>query len=49
MLRYATGCTCTYTAVEQVCYVFEEIGVTVQVLIRPVGLGRITLGSSASI
>lgn len=48
MLRYTTGYTFTYTAVEQVCYFLADIRVTVQVLIRPVGLSRITLGSSAA-
>lgn len=48
MLRYTAGYTFTYAAVEQVCYFLADIRVTVQVLIRPVGLSGITLGSSAA-
>lgn len=48
MLRYTTGYTFTYAAVEQVCYFLADTRVTVQVLIRPVGLSRRTVGSSAA-
>jgi len=48
MLRYATGYIFTYAAVEQVYYFLADRRMTVQVLIRPVGLRRITAGSSVA-
>lgn len=48
-LKYTTGSSFTYAAVEQVSYLLADRRVTVQVLIRPVGLSRIMVGSSAAI
>lgn len=49
MLRYTTGSTFTCATVEQVRYLLADRRVTVQVLIRPVGLSRVMVGSSAAI